>query len=183
MKLYTRRGDDGQTDLYAGGRIAKDSPRMDAIGSVDELNAAVGLALSAGLGEPTRAILVQLQRRLFDCGADLATPLDKADKVARITTGDVTEAEQAIDTLSDRVEPMRYFVLPGGSEGAARLHVARCIARRAERLCVALSRSEPVNPSLLIYLNRVSDLLFAAARAVNHDQGVDDVPWQARPVR
>src|SRR5688500_3548793 len=147
MKLYTKRGDDGGTDLFGGARVGKDSPRIAAIGTVDELNAAVGLAASACRGEELSVMLALLQNRLFDLGADLATPRRGGDEgkpgvIRRVAPVDIDEAERMIDALCEPVPPLRAFVLPGGGELAARLHVARGVCRRAERECVALARLE-----------------------------------------
>lgn len=185
MGLYTRTGDDGTTGLFGGERVGKDHPRVEAYGTVDELNAWLGLA-AAGCDESramhTRfaAILGSLQSRLFDLGADLATPANSKHrgKVAPITEGHVSELEALIDEIDGGNEPMHSFILPGGTEAAARLHLARTVCRRAERAVVTLNRGEPVTPAGLVYLNRVSDLLFAMARRANRESGVADVPWR-----
>jgi cob(I)alamin adenosyltransferase len=184
MKLYTRTGDDGTTGLFSGQRVSKDHPRIDAYGTVDELNACLGLAAAAcdpatSLGSRYRVIFAQLQSRLFDLGADLATPEGGRNeaKIQRIDNSHVKEAEAWIDEIDGQNAPLRAFVLPGGTELAARLHIARTVCRRAERLMVALSRSEPVNPLSIHYVNRASDLFFAMARLANRDAGVADVPW------
>ncbi len=180
MKLYTKRGDDGHTDLFAGGRATKTDPRIHAIGEVDETNASLGLAVAA-CGSPVsremKDLLTQLQCRLFDLGADLATP-DPA-KPRRITQAHINELEQRIDAASDAVPPMKHFILPGGCELAARLHLARTVCRRAERACVALPASDAENAPAVIYLNRLSDLLFALARLANQHAGVPDAPWNS----
>ncbi|MCP3902951.1 MAG: cob(I)yrinic acid a,c-diamide adenosyltransferase [Planctomycetes bacterium] len=184
MKLYTKTGDDGTTGLFGGDRVGKDHPRVEAYGTVDELNAAVGLAAaavdpgSAGL-DRIAAIFSSLQSRLLDLGADLATPAGSkhAGKVARLDAGHVGEVEGWIDEIDAANEPMTHFVLPGGTDLAARLHLARTICRRAERLLVTLGGSETVTPEAIVYLNRVSDLLFAMARLANLAAGVADVPW------
>lgn len=180
MKLYTKRGDDGGTDLFAGKRTTKTDPRICAIGEVDETNASIGLAVAACESSASRAmkdLLTQLQCRLFDLGADLATP-DPAQP-RRITQAHIDELERQIDAASDAVPPMKYFILPGGCELAARLHLARTVCRRAERVCVALCKSDPGLASVLIYLNRLSDLLFALARLANQQADVADVPWNS----
>ncbi len=187
MGLYTRTGDDGTTGLFGGERVGKDHPRVEAYGTVDELNAWLGLA-AAGCDESramhTRfaAILGSLQSRLFDLGADLATPPDSpsADRVVRMTDADVAQAEAWIDEIDGANADLKTFVLPGGSELAARLHVARGVARRAERAVVTLDRDEDVTPAAVVYLNRIGDLLFAMARRANGLAGVPDVPWTAR---
>lgn len=184
MKLYTRRGDDGGTDLFGGQRVSKDSLRVEAYGTVDELNAAVGVALVACKSDEIGSILGTVQHRLFELGADLATPRKapedaggKDAPVPRIGDAQVREAEGMIDQTCAPLAPMRSFILPGGSELAARLHVARTVCRRAERLCVALQHQEPVGDQAVIYLNRLSDLFFALSRRANQIEGVADVPW------
>ncbi|MEM1212229.1 MAG: cob(I)yrinic acid a,c-diamide adenosyltransferase [Planctomycetota bacterium] len=184
MKLYTKRGDDGETDLFGGQRVAKDQRRVEAYGSVDELNAALGLAIAAcgsDAGESrVGAVLQGLQHRLFDLGADLATPpgTPGAGKVRRIVMEDVEPLEAQIDELDAALPPLRAFILPGGTELAARLHVARTVARRAERRVVSLMQAEEVGEPIAKYLNRISDLLFVLARAANQAAGVADVAWQ-----
>ena len=183
MKLYTRTGDDGSTGLFGSERVGKDHPRVEACGCVDELNALVGLAAAAcGDSDLARlkAILDALQKMLFTLGADLATPAEEThgSKITRTTARDVTEVEGWIDEFDTDNTPMRNFVLPGGTELAARLHVARTVARRAERRIVNLTRIETVTPEVGVYLNRVSDLLFAMARAANRIKGVQDVEWR-----
>jgi len=184
MKLYTRSGDDGTTGLFGGGRVGKDHPRVDAYGTVDELNACLGLAAAAC--DPERAtearfaeIIAEAQSWLFDIGADLATPEGNAqeDRVLRIGDAEVEVVERWIDEVEERNEPMRSFVMPGGSELAARLHLARTVCRRAERRMVALAHTEPVSEGAVRYMNRLSDLLFAMSRLANRDRGVADVPW------
>ena len=181
MKLYTRRGDDGGTDLFAGQRTTKTDPRIIAIGEVDETNAAIGLAISACDAGELKDILLDLQRRLFDLGADLATP--DQDKPRRITQTHIEQLEHQIDAACAELPPMKHFILPGGCELAARLHLARTVCRRAERACVALQQSNPRNTAprntahTLIFLNRLSDLLFALARLANQQAGVNDIPW------
>jgi len=184
MKLYTRTGDDGTTGLFSGTRVSKDHPRIEAYGTVDELNSTLGL-VAAGC-DPEHAfearlleIVGLLQSRLFDIGADLATPEGgrNEEKIQRIGDAHVEEAERFIDEIDGGNAPMRHFVMPGGTELAARLHLARTVCRRAERLMITLNHSEPVGSPAIQYVNRVSDLLFAAARRANHERGVADVPW------
>ena len=184
MNLYTRTGDDGTTGLFGGDRVSKDHPRIAAFGTVDELNACVGLAAAAcDSTNPFEARLLdtlsQLQSRLFDVGADLAAPLGSKhqDKIKRIDSDDVKQVEAWIDEIDAENEPMKSFVLLGGTELAARLHLARTVCRRAEREVIALAHGGPVNEQLRIYLNRISDLLFAMARRANKQAGVADVPW------
>ncbi len=178
MKIYTRTGDEGETGLWGGLRVSKDSPRVQAYGTVDECNAAIGVARAAGVDAALDALLAQIQNALFVVGADLATP-GEAAHIPRIGAEAVQELEQAIDDLEAQLEPLRQFILPGGTLSAAYLHLARTICRRAERWVVALSRSEPVNPQVIVYLNRLSDLLFVAARRANANAGVPDVPWES----
>ena len=181
-KIYTRTGDDGTTGLVDGSRQPKSSPRMAAIGDVDEANSAIGLAAAAfGEGREAEA-LFRIQNDLFDLGADLATPAGESEDFApsemvlRVVAGQVAWLESAIDDATAQLEPLTSFILPGGSENAARLHLARAIVRRAERAVVALADSEPVNPQALAYINRLSDYLFVAARLAN-EQGRADVKW------
>ena len=181
-RIYTRTGDDGTTGLVDGSRAPKHSARMAAIGDVDEANSAIGLA-AAALGETDQAdALFRIQNDLFDLGADLATPagegedFEPSDMVLRVVAGQVSRLEQAIDAATAQLEPLTSFVLPGGSESAARLHLARAIVRRSERSVVALSKEDAVNPQALAYINRLSDYLFVAARLAN-EQGRADVKW------
>ncbi len=192
MKLYTRTGDDGSTGLFGGGRVQKDHPRVEAYGNVDELNACIGWvrAIPAPAAGPVAGtpffkrlseILAQLQSRLFDLGADLATPPDSKheDKVKRMTAAHVVEAEGWIDEVDAENSPIEVFILPGGTELAARLHIARTVCRRAERSMVHLAEAESVNPHTITYVNRISDMLFAMARRANKEAGVADVAWQS----
>lgn len=180
-KIYTRTGDDGSTGLVDGSRTSKQSLRIDAIGKVDEANSAIGVAIAALAGDPSAASLQRVQNDLFDLGADLATPSEDSDfapseMVLRIVSEQVEWLEQAIDRLNEHLEPLTSFILPGGSEAAARVHVARASARAAERAMVALAGKEAVNPAALAYINRLSDYLFVLARALNHN-GAGDIRW------
>lgn len=184
MKLYTKTGDDGTTGLFSGARVAKDHPRIEAYGTIDELNAVVGMCASAcepGRGFDGRLLSMfgQIQSRLFDIGADLATPegAKQQSKIIRIGDAHIREAEGWIDEVESGNDPIRSFVMPGGSELAARLHLARTVCRRSERLVVSLNHSEPVGDAILVYLNRLSDLFFAMARRANKERGVADTPW------
>ena len=177
-KIYTRTGDDGSTGLVDGSRRAKHDPRLVAIGEVDEANSAVGFAALAVSGEAL-AYLRRIQNDLFDLGADLATPGDDfapSDMVLRIVAGQVAWLEAAIDAANAPLSPLTSFILPGGGEAAARVHLARAVARRAERAATALAAAEPVHPQALAYLNRLSDYLFVLARALNAAGG-GDVQW------
>ncbi len=175
MKIYTKRGHDGGNDLFAGQRTTKTDPRIVAIGEVDETNAAIGIAITACKDDDLKNILLEVQSRLFDLGADLATP-DPA-KPRRITQAQIDQIEKCIDGVCADLPPMKHFILPGGGELSARLHLARTVCRRAERACVALQQADPATTRAVIYLNRLSDLLFALARLANQQAGVDDVPW------
>jgi cob(I)alamin adenosyltransferase len=179
-KIYTRTGDDGTTGLVDGTRRAKHDARMDAIGVVDEANSALGHAVIA-LGDQLArtAVLVRVQNDLFDLGADLATPGDDftpSEMVLRIVASQPVWLEAQIDALNEHLPPLTSFILPGGSEAAARVHIARAAVRRAERAMTALAAAEPVNPAALAYVNRLSDYLFVLARAINA-AGDGDVLW------
>ena len=177
-KIYTRTGDDGTSGLVDGARRAKHDPRFVAIGEVDEANSSIGLAAIAVSGE-TLADLRRIQNDLFDLGADLATPgtdFEPSDMVLRIVPAQVAWLEARIDAANAPLAPLTSFILPGGSEAAARVHCARAVVRRAERAATALAANEPVNPATLQYLNRLSDYLFVLARAINAD-GQGDVKW------
>lgn len=180
-KIYTRTGDDGTTGLVDGSRCPKYSARIAAMGQVDEANSAIGLAICALEDESQRALLTRVQNDLFDLGADLATPaidddFTPSEMVLRIIPPQAEWIETQIDVLNDRLQPLTSFVLPGGSEAAARVHVARATTRAAERAMVALAAQDPVNPAALAYINRLSDLLFVLARVAN-DDGRADVKW------
>ena len=184
MKLYTRSGDDGSTGLFGGDRVSKDHPRVEAYGTLDELNASIGLAAVAcdptsPFGKRLSETFQKLQSRLFDIGADVATPEGNKHeaKINRITQAHIDELETLIDEMEEGNEPMTNFVMPGGTELASRLHMSRTICRRAERRLVNLGRVASVNQCALIYVNRVIDLLFAMARRANKAEGVKDVPW------
>ncbi len=178
-KIYTRTGDAGTTGLVDGARVAKHDPRMAAIGAVDETNCAIGLAAVVLNGTSHAAAISRIQNDMFDLGADLATPGEDfapSAMVLRIVPSQVDWLEAAIDAVNADLAPLTSFILPGGSEAAARAHVARASTRQAERAIVALAASHPVNPSALAYINRLSDYLFVLARALNAN-GADDVLW------
>ena len=170
MKIYTRTGDRGETSLFGGARVAKNDPRIEVYGTIDELNSFAGVARASWPSSPIDAQLARIQSDLFDIGAHLASPGS-----TRFTGADparIAELESAIDAMESELQPLRNFILPGGCAAAAHLHVARTVCRRAERLVVAL-RDEPS----IVYLNRLSDYLFVAARYANLKHGVDDVSW------
>lgn len=180
MKIYTRQGDQGQTGLFDGTRVSKDDLRIEAYGTVDELNSVLGTAIASCGDHTLQTLLLNIQHQLFDLGADLATPLKStnARRVRRIMAADTEFLEKQIDLATSRLPPLKEFVLPGGAMSAAQLHVARTVCRRAERRLVTLMQREKLDPQPLIYLNRLSDLLFTLARLANHLHGVPDVPWQ-----
>jgi cob(I)alamin adenosyltransferase len=178
VTLYTRTGDGGETSYFDGTRVRKDDPRLDTYGDIDELNSWVGFVRASGLDATLDEELARIQRELFALGAQVADPGDKlAARVTKavIADGDVARLEALIDRAESEMPPLRRFVLPGGAPAAAALHIARTVCRRAERRMVALHPN--VDPVLLRYLNRLSDLLFALARVVNHRAGVSDVEW------
>jgi cob(I)alamin adenosyltransferase len=180
MKIYTKTGDTGQTGLFGGPRVAKDDLRIEAYGSVDELNAVIGLARCEKLPKDIDSQLAQIQNELFDLGAELATPNPAAHHMTGLGSKQIEAIEQAIDRHEAALPQLREFILPGGCRAAAALHLARTVCRRAERRLVTLVRSSsaPVSPELTIYLNRLSDLLFVLARAANAAAGTPDVPWR-----
>jgi cob(I)alamin adenosyltransferase len=182
-RIYTKTGDQGETALGDGSRVPKDHPRVTAYGSVDELNAVLGLLLTQQSSAPDAAphaeLLRSIQNGLFDVGADLCrpqTPDEAAGQRLRVLPEQAQRLEAAIDRLNERLQPLRSFVLPGGAVAAAWCHLARTVCRRAERDVVTLARAEPVNPQVVVYLNRLSDLLFVLARVYNED-GRGDVLW------
>ena len=178
MKLYTKTGDEGETGLWGGLRVSKDTIRVQAYGTVDECNAALGLARACGQVRTLDNYLQMIQNQLFVVGSDLATPGDAAN-IPRVTAAEVTFLEEAIDALEESLPALTQFILPGGSMVASHLHMARTICRRAERSVVTLAREEACNVVIGIYLNRLSDFLFVAARAANQAASIADVPWQS----
>lgn len=178
-RIYTRTGDDGTTGLVDGSRASKHSARIEAIGCVDEANSAIGLLVTSLHGMNLSAVH-RIQNDLFDLGADIATPGDDfepSEAVLRIVPAQVEWLEHAIDMLNEHLAPLTSFILPGGTEAAARAHIARAAARRAERAMVALGDCDPVNPAALAYINRLSDYLFVLARSLN-ENGRGDVIWE-----
>lgn len=180
MRIYTKTGDDGSTGLFGGTRVSKASERVECYGTVDELNATLGWARAASQPPEIERVLERAQEGCFRLGAFLATAPGKDPGIARLTETDVASFEQAIDRLEADLRPLKTFILPGGAETAARLHVARTICRRAERLVVALATRETLNPIFVHWLNRLGDLLFVQARAANAAAGIEDVPWEPR---
>lgn len=181
MKIYTKTGDKGETSLFRGGRVPKYSARVNAYGTVDELNGHIGWVRSLGLPADVDGILHRVQNHLFCIGSDLATPqsaVKEGDKVIRLPENSELFMEEAIDRMETELQPLTNFILPEGSSPAAALHIARSVCRRAERLVVELAREEPVSDHVLKYLNRLSDMLFVMARYVNHVAGSEDVKWE-----
>lgn len=183
MRIYTRTGDAGQTGLFGGGRVSKCDPRVETYGTVDELNAQLGWAETLLCHLPLATEIRALQSDLLVLGADLATPEDAAAaavaRVRRVDAAMAARLEAWIDTLDAEVAPLTRFILPGGAPGAAALHVCRAVCRRAERAAVGLAESEPVNPHVIVYLNRLSDLLFVLARWVNARESVEEPVWES----
>ncbi|MFN3724940.1 MAG: cob(I)yrinic acid a,c-diamide adenosyltransferase [Allosphingosinicella sp.] len=183
-KIYTRTGDSGQTGLVDGSRVAKSDPRMAAIGDVDEANSAIGVVLFHVADDGLRAMLARIQNELFDLGADLATPGDyfaPNEMTLRIVQEQIDRLEREIDVMNESLSPLRSFILPGGGQGSAYLHLARSVARRAERSAVAAAASAALNPLALTYLNRLSDHLFVAARYAARAEG--DILWKPGATR
>ena len=181
-RIYTRGGDAGETSLGDGTRVSKLDPRLAAYGTVDELNAQLGLVLAADVPDALRGVLDRLQNELFDVGADLCVPVEVPDRL-RVSQGMIDALERDCDRLNEVLPELRSFVLPGGTETAARLHVARTTCRRAEREALAAGRETPVSPLAVVYLNRLSDLLFILARAANALAGTDEPLWRPGATR
>ena len=181
MKIYTRTGDQGDTALFAGGRVSKSHLRVEAYGTIDELNAILGVVRAGNPYEQADALLRDVQQQLFHLGADLSTPIDaKADWIVRVTPEEIKWLEEGIDRMTDALEPLRNFILPGGTFAAAQLHVARTVCRRAERLIVALAESDEINPNAIAYVNRLSDWLFTLSRYENQQAGESEQKWALR---
>ena len=182
MKIYTKTGDDGTTGLFSGKRVNKFDLRVEVYGTIDELNSIIGLAVSFGMPEQMMGTFVDLRKKLFDAGADFATPLNPAPKWAtkRVSAEDVKYLEDMIDEYTALLPPLKFFILPGGTNCAAFLHQARTVCRRAERLAVKLAQTEELTEHSLKFLNRLSDFLFVASRLANFLAGVDDIIWEGK---
>ena len=179
MKIYTRTGDRGDTSLFGGQRVPKDALRIEAYGTVDELNSVIGIVRADNAGPVLDTPLEQIQNELFVLGADLATPRSLEKKgVRRIAHTEADRLEREIDRFEADLKPLKSFILPGGSPVAAGIHFARTVCRRAERIVVRLSRNEDIGDDITIYLNRLSDLLFVLARYANHSARVPEVKWK-----
>lgn len=182
MKIYTKTGDEGTTGLFGGGRVRKDEARVEAYGTVDELNSVVGVARAASLPVDVETVLAGVQEDLFVIGAELATVAGKEDKLPMALLGESRTAllEDAIDRMEEKMPALKSFVVPGGCPAGAFLHQARTVCRRAERRVLSAAQETAIRREILVYLNRLSDLLFVAARRANHAAGVLDVPWSPR---
>ena len=186
MKIYTKTGDQGKTSLYGGTRVKKSNLRIDAYGTVDELNSYIGLVKDQVEDEIVIEDLLRIQNKLFALGAMLATPLDKEKlkdgsdrlKIKKIEETEIQFLESRMDAMNEHLEPMTHFILPGGHTIVSFCHIARCVCRRAERISVELADTEDVNSYILIYLNRLSDYLFVLARKLTKDYKVTEVPWK-----
>ncbi len=178
MKIYTKTGDLGDTGLFGGRRVPKHNLRIEAYGTVDETNAVLGLAVSRCTDPELLNTIHRVQSELFSVGADLATPLDvQSSYIVRVNADDIQRLESEIDAWEVMLPELKNFILPGGVDVAATLHVARTVCRRAERAITALAEQESINPDAQRYLNRLSDWLFVLARLVNHQQGATETPW------
>lgn len=177
MKIYTKKGDSGETSLFGGQRVSKSSLRIEAYGTVDELNSVIGVATSHGVDSRSKELLDEIQIQLFVLGSDLATPPSKKLKIDRIGESDIIFLEQAIDELEEHLEPLKSFILPGGSPAGATLHVGRTVCRRAERLAVECSKEDEISDAAIKYLNRLSDFLFVLARFENKQSGSEETKW------
>jgi cob(I)alamin adenosyltransferase len=181
MKIYTKSGDQGQTSLWGGGRVAKSHPRVGAYGTVDEANSAIGLALSfvPANEHMIHERLTRVQNELFQLGSELATQVGAKNSCALVSEVEISKMENEIDEMESVLEPLKNFILPSGSSAGAALHLARTIVRRSERECVDLLHSESIRPEAIQYLNRLSDYLFVAARYVNHILKQPEIKWTA----
>lgn len=181
MKIYTKTGDSGTTALFGGQRVSKADLRIETYGTIDELNAYIGLVRDQEVNQKRKSVLVEVQDRLFTVGAILATePGNTKVKVPALDEADITFLEKEIDAMDAELPPMRFFVLPGGHPSVSFCHVARTVCRRAERLTVALNDQEPVGPLVIKYVNRLSDYLFQLSRKMTHELNVEETPWKPR---
>lgn len=179
MKIYTKKGDKGETGLIGGTRVSKSNIRIDAYGTVDELNSWIGLIRDQPMDEATKTFLIHIQDRLFTLGSHLARdPKKQGMKLPDITEADITALENAIDKMNEVLPEMKSFVLPGGNTLVSYCHVARCVCRRAERCVVHLANGEQVEEIVLKYLNRLSDYLFVLSRKLSHDSNAAEIPWK-----
>lgn len=177
MKIYTKQGDEGKTSLLGGERVWKDNQRIQAYGTVDELNAILGIVVTELKSEELKEELRSIQSELFTIGADLATPNNKSVKIVRVDNNFTKRIEVLIDKYDEKLPELKNFILPGGSKASAYLHLARTVCRRAEREVVSLIKEVEINPEIEVYLNRLSDLLFVLARYENYISGIEDIKW------
>ncbi len=181
MKIYTKGGDKGKTSLLGGARVDKFALRIEAYGTVDELNSIVGVVRCYDIPEDDKTFLIEIQNLLFTMGSQLATePGNDKVKIPNLTAEDIEIVEKKIDEMDANLPPMRNFVLPGGNLAVAQSHVARCVCRRAERVVLHLSESESVDPLIYKFLNRLSDYIFVLSRKISHDMGATEIPWTPR---
>lgn len=181
MKIYTRKGDEGKTGLIGGTRVPKFTLRIDAYGTVDELNSYLGLLRDRSIADESKAMILEIQDRLFTIGSWLASDPEKGKmQLPEILQADITRLEENIDKMDEELEPMRFFVLPGGHETVSFCHITRCVCRRAERLVTALNEESVVNPLIMSYLNRLSDYLFVYGRFVSAKLGAEEIPWKPK---
>lgn len=177
MKIYTKKGDSGNTSLFGGQRVSKSSKRIDAYGTIDELNSILGMAASFGLSEKGAQFVETVQQQLFVLGADLATPASKDVRINRISHSEVEYLENAIDDMEEELDPLKNFILPGGANSGASLHFARTVCRRAERITVECRHEEEISQIAIMYINRLSDFLFVLARYENKKAGDQETAW------
>lgn len=177
MKIYTKKGDSGNTSLFGGQRVSKSSKRIDSYGTVDELNSILGMVISFGISEKGAEFLETIQQQLFVLGADLATPASKDVRIERIGHSEVKFLEKAIDEMEEDLEPLKNFILPGGANAGATLHFARTVCRRAERITVECRHEEEISEVAIMYINRLSDFLFVLARYENKQAGTRETGW------
>jgi cob(I)alamin adenosyltransferase len=180
MKIYTKTGDDGTTSLFGGKRVSKADLRIDTYGTVDELNSWVGVLRDQAVNQSRKEILIEIQDRLFTVGSTLATEPGTKVKIPLLAEKDIEFLEKQIDKMELDLAPMRFFVLPGGNQAISFGHVARTVCRRAERLAIALNQTEPINPLVIKYLNRLSDYLFVLCRAMTNELKAEETPWKPR---
>ncbi|VAX29046.1 ATP:Cob(I)alamin adenosyltransferase [hydrothermal vent metagenome] len=179
MKIYTKTGDKGKTSLFGGERVDKDDLRVECYGTVDELNSTLGLTITEITNTEVKDTLKQIQNDLFNLAGELATP-SKKEFVSPINQKQIEFLENQIDNFEEKIPPLKQFILPGGSKGAALLHVARSVCRRSERIVVKLSKNDVISDNIIIYLNRLSDLLFVLARFENDVNQIPDIPWDSK---
>jgi cob(I)alamin adenosyltransferase len=182
FKIYTKTGDQGKTGLIGGTRVSKNHIRIESYGTVDELNSFIGLLADYMQDKHSKTILREIQDRLFTIGSSLASDPEKniKMKIPALQDDDINLLEREIDSMEEKLEPMKFFILPGGHVTVSTAHIARCVCRRAERYCVALQETEPIELLVLKYLNRLSDYLFVLARYSGHQLGAEEIPWKPR---